>query len=279
MQTATQLTLDRGTDRLAVTVHPATTATPDAPFYVLVPAMGVPARYYGPLVDALLATGAGLAVTDLRGTGASTPIPSRAARYGMAELVDDVDAVLAATAEHRQGRATILFGHSLGGQISVLHLGRTAESPDVDGAVLVASGLPYWRLFGWSGPFVWSFAEFLNGVSAIAGAWPGWTFGGKQARGVIRDWAVTARRGRFAARLNAKPGLSRVTAPILAISVDSDQYTPSRTTDRLLSWVPNAKLTRRHLTHAEAGVRIDHFKWVKAPQAVVDHVTAWLPTP
>lgn len=270
-----QLTLERGTDRLAVTVHPA--ATPDGPFYVVVPAMGVPARYYGPLVEALRLTGAGVAVADLRGTGDSTPVPSRQAQYGYADLVDDVDAVLAATAEHRQGRSTILFGHSLGGHLSVLHLGRTAERPDVDGAVLVASGLPYWRLFGWQGPFVWAFAEFLNGVSAVAGVWPGWAFGGRQARGVIRDWASTARHGRFAARLDAVAGLDKVTAPILAISVDSDQYTPSVTTGRLLSRVPNAAVTRRHVSHAEAGIRLDHFTWVKAPQAVVDHVTAWLP--
>jgi predicted alpha/beta hydrolase len=125
---------------------------------------------------------------------------------------------------------------------------------------------------------VWAFAEFLNGVSTVAGAWPGWAFGGRQARGVIRDWASTARRGRFAPRLNATAGLSGVTTPILAISVDSDQYTPPETTDRLLSWVPNAALTRRHVSHADAGVRLDHFKWVKAPQAVVAHVSAWLPT-
>jgi predicted alpha/beta hydrolase len=134
-----QLTLDRGTDRLAVTVHPAT--APDGPFYVVVPAMGVPARYYGPLVDALLATGAGAAIADLRGTGDSTPAPSRRAKYGYADLVDDLGAVLAATSAYRQGRSTILFGHSLGGHLSVLHAGRAAsEKPD--GIVLVASGLP-----------------------------------------------------------------------------------------------------------------------------------------
>lgn len=271
-----QLTLDRGTDRLSVTVHPA--AAPDGPFYIVLPAMGVPARYYGPLVEALLATGAGAAVADLRGTGESTPLPSRRARYAMADLVDDLDAVLAATAGHRQSRSTILFGHSLGGHISVLHLGRTAERPDVDGVVLVASGLPHWRRFGRRGPLIWAFAEFLNGVSAIAGVWPGWAFGGRQARGVIRDWAATVRRGRFAARLNAVAGLSRVTAPILAISVDSDQYTPPVTTDQLLSWLPNAAVTRCHVMHGDAGIQLDHFRWVKAPQAVVDHVTAWLPT-
>lgn len=270
-----QLTLDRGTDRLAVTVHAAT--TPDAPFYVVVPAMGVPAQYYGPLIDALRATGAGTAIADLRGTGDSTPKPSRRATYGYADLVDDVDAVLAATAEHRQGRPTILFGHSLGGHLALLHAGRTPHKPD--GVILVASGLPYWPLFGWQGPFVWAFAEFLTGVSRVAGVWPGWAFGGRQARGVIRDWASTARRGRFAPRLDAVAGLRTVAVPVLAISVDNDRYTPPATTGRLLSWVPDAAVTRHHLTHAEAGIPLNHFAWVKAPAAVVDHVTRWLPAP
>lgn len=43
-----------------------------APAVVVWPAMGVPARFY------------------LRGTGASTPRPSRRSRYAYAELVDDV---------------------------------------------------------------------------------------------------------------------------------------------------------------------------------------------
>lgn len=269
-----QLTIDRGPDRLAVTVHPAVAA--DAPFFVLLPAMGVPARYYGPLVAALTTAGFGVAAADLRGTGASTPRPSRASRHGMSELTDDVAAVLDATADHRAGRRTFLLAHSLGGHASVLHLARHG-SDGVDGLVLVACGLPHWRLFGAKGLGVLGFAETLRVVSAIRGYWPGWLFGGRQARGVIQDWAHTARRGRFAPRLGLNDRLADIALPVLAISVDDDQYTPRATTELLMSKLTGVDLTRHHVTTAEAGAPLDHFRWVKAPKAVVDKITAWLP--
>ncbi|NUT35870.1 MAG: alpha/beta fold hydrolase [Hamadaea sp.] len=269
-----QLTIDRGTDRLAVTVYPAATA--DAPFFVLLPAMGVPARYYGPLVGALTAAGFGVAVADLRGTGASTPRPSRASRHGMSELTDDVAAVLNAVDDHRAGRKTFLLAHSLGGHAAVLHLARQGAE-GVDGLILVACGLPHWRLFGAKGLGVLGFAETLRLVSAARGYWPGWAFGGRQSRGVIQDWAHTARRGEFAPRLGLNDRIGDLTLPVLAISVDDDQYTPRATTDLLVSKLTGARLTRHHLTVAEAGAPLDHFRWVKAPQAIVDRITAWLP--
>src|SRR5690606_40294522 len=57
---------------------------------VLWPAMGVPAGYYRPFLTGLRRAGLAVAAVDLRGTGTSTPHPSRASRYGYAELTDDV---------------------------------------------------------------------------------------------------------------------------------------------------------------------------------------------
>src|SRR4051812_22269272 len=91
--------LDIGTDRLAVHAHPEPPqpepTDPAAPILVVWPPMGVPARYYRQLAAALRERGLGVVVADLRGTGESSPKPSRASRHGLAELVDDVGAVLA----------------------------------------------------------------------------------------------------------------------------------------------------------------------------------------
>ena len=275
-----QLTIDRGPDHLSVTVHPAATA--DAPFFVIFPAMGVPARYYGPLVEQLTADGFGVAVADLRGTGASMPRPTRASRYGMSELTDDVDAVLAALAEHRSGRRTFLLGHSLGGHACVLHLARktgrdSGADPGVDGLILIACGLPHWRLFGAKSLGVLGFAETLRAVTAVTGYWPGWGFGGRQARGVIQDWAHTARRGEFATRLGLADRLSGIRLPVLAVSVDTDQYTPPPTTELLVGKLTGAQVTRLHVTTAEAGAALDHFRWVRSSAAVVERISTWLP--
>ncbi|MEV0455465.1 alpha/beta hydrolase family protein [Catellatospora methionotrophica] len=273
-----QLTVDRGSDRLGVQLHPA--QDPAAPLIVVFPAMGVPAGYYTRFAHALNAAGLGVAVADLRGTGTSAPPPSRASRYGYPELADDVDAVLDALAEHRAGRRTILLGHSLGGQVCVLHLAREAArgaGHSVDGLVLIAVGLPYWRAYPRRGLGVLAMTQFVNAVSGLLRVWPGWGFGGRQARGVIKDWAFTARRGSFPAHLGATAGLAAVDLPVLAISVDDDQYTPPETTDHLVAALTGAKVRREHLTAADAAVPLDHFKWVKAGAALAPRITAWLP--
>ena len=89
-----QIHVDRGTDRLALQLDSPPSAAPDAPLVVVVPAMGTPARYYRFFAADLRAAGIRPAVVDLRGTGASTPRPTRASRYGYAELAEDIDAVL-----------------------------------------------------------------------------------------------------------------------------------------------------------------------------------------
>ncbi|GAA2391256.1 hypothetical protein Cme02nite_13770 [Catellatospora methionotrophica] len=273
-----QLTVDRGSDRLGVQLHPA--QDPAAPLIVVFPAMGVPAGYYTRFAHALNAAGFGVAVTDLRGTGTSAPPPSRASRYGYPELADDVDAVLDALAEHRAGRRTILLGHSLGGQVCVLHLAREAArgaGHRVDGLVLIAVGLPYWRIYPRRGLGVLAMTQFVNAVSGLLQVWPGWGFGGRQARGVIKDWAFTARRGAFPAHLGATAGLAAVDLPVLAISVDDDQYTPPETTDHLVAALTGAKVRREHLTAADAAAPLDHFTWVKAGAALAPRIAAWLP--
>jgi predicted alpha/beta hydrolase len=276
-----QLTVDRGTDQLSVHVYQA--ADLDAPLVVVVPAMGVPGGYYRRLASAFNDAGMSLAVTDLRGTGASTPTASRASRYGYRELTDDVAAVLDALSEQRAGRRTVLLGHSLGGQACLLHLARTttasvAGAGDLAGLVLIAVGMPYWHSYPARLRLgVLGSTQTINLISWALRVWPGWGFGGRQARGVIRDWAFTARTGTFPPTLAAGPAqLAAIRTPMLAISVDDDQYTPPATTDHLVAMLAGAPVRREHLTVAEAGVPLDHFTWVKAGPVIAARVAEWL---
>lgn len=178
-------------------MYPDPEGVADALLVLITPAMGVRARYYRPFAAALRAAGLAVAVADLRGTGESTPKPSRACRYGYPELAADVGAVLAALKSRRDGRRTLLLGHSLGGQAALLHLALHGEH-DVDGLALVAVGVPWWRSYpGLRGYGVLPYTQGIAATARLLGVWPGWGFGGRQARGVIRDWAYTARTGRF----------------------------------------------------------------------------------
>ncbi|MBX7268100.1 alpha/beta fold hydrolase [Micromonospora sp. Llam7] len=262
--------------RLGVQVHPEPTGVTDAPVVLIAPAMGVRARYYQPFATALRAAGLAVVVADLRGTGESTPRPSRTCRYGYAELAADVGAVRAALKPRLDGRRTLLLGHSLGGQAAVLHLALHGDD-DVDGLALVAVGIPYWRDF--AAPRRYGVLPYTQGIAATArllGVWPGWGFGGRQARGVIRDWAHTARTGRFPHLdgVDAEAAVGRIRTPVLAVSVDDDQYTPHPTLDRLCAKLTAARIERERLA-SPRGATLDHFTWVRAADPLAARVAGF----
>ncbi|MDG4758982.1 alpha/beta fold hydrolase [Micromonospora sp. WMMD710] len=252
--------------RLGVQVYPEPAGPPGAPVVLIWPAMGVRARYYRPFAAALRAAGLAVIVADLRGTGTSTPAPSRADRHGYTELAGDIGAVLAALKPRLDGRTRLLLGHSLGGQAALLHLA-VHGGDDVDGLVLVAVGIPYWRAYpGLRGVGVLPYTQGIAATAALLGVWPGWGFGGRQARGVIRDWAHTARTGRFPQLdgTDTEAAVRAVRTPMLAVSVDDDQYTPHETMDHLCAKLTGAAVARERYTVAQAGGALDHFTWVRA---------------
>jgi predicted alpha/beta hydrolase len=265
--------LEHDGQRLGLHTYPEP-ETPDAPVVVIWPAMGVPARYYRPFAGQLRDHGLAVVVADLRGTGASTPVPSRRSRYGYAELAGDVGAVLTELKPRLGGRTVLLLGHSLGGQACALYLALEPDHP-VDGLVLVAVGLPWYRAY--TGPRrrgVLAMTQGIAAVSAVLRVWPGWRFGGRQARGVIRDWAYTARHGRFPtlAGTDVEAALARVTTPVLGISVEGDSLTPVATMDRLCAKLSAAPVERDLLTTAQAGSPVTHFTWVRASAPVAARV-------
>ncbi|PZG23410.1 alpha/beta hydrolase [Micromonospora craterilacus] len=259
--------------RLGIQVYPEPAGLTGAPVVLVVPAMGVRARYYRPFAAALRAAGLAVVVADLRGTGESTPRPSRVCRYGYAELAADIGAVRAAVKDRLDGRRMLLLGHSLGGQAAVLHLALHGEQ-EVDGLALVAVGIPYWRDF--AGPRRYGVLPYTQGIAAttrLLGVWPGWGFGGRQARGVIRDWARTARTGRFPHLdgVDAEAAVGRIRTPVLAVSVDGDQYTPHPTVDRLCAKLTAAPVVRERYP-APDGAALDHFTWVRAAEPMAARV-------
>ena len=77
----------------ATTELRALPAANEEAFAVLVaPAMGVPARHYDALVEALRAEGLHAGVADLRGVGSSSIRASRSMDFGYGVLADDLGA-------------------------------------------------------------------------------------------------------------------------------------------------------------------------------------------
>jgi predicted alpha/beta hydrolase len=268
--------LDRGTDRIGLQVYPEPEGVADAPVVVVWPAMGVRARYYRPLAASLRRAGLAVVVADLRGTGASTPPPGRSSAYGYADLAADVGAVQEALKPRLDGRRRLVLGHSLGGQAALLHLATCSGESTLDGVVLVAVGLPYWRAYPRHRLRLLAMTQSIGATSALLRMWPGWGFGGRQARGVMRDWAHTARTGRFPPLdgVDVETALRGVRTPVLAISIDRDRYTPHRTLDHLCAKLDSAPLTRER--HAIPGA--DHFTWVRDAGGIAVRVAQWSET-
>ncbi|NDZ89683.1 alpha/beta fold hydrolase, partial [Streptomyces sp. SID10115] len=98
---------------------------PPAPAVLILPAMGVPARFYRRFARQLHDEGLTVLTVDLRGQGEATP--SAAGRgapgHGYRAIVeDDLPAVVAAIRDELGTEPPLfLLGHSLGGQLGLVY--------------------------------------------------------------------------------------------------------------------------------------------------------------
>lgn len=250
----------------------------DAPTVLVVPAMGLRAGWYRPLLESLVGHGLGAAVTELRGheeTGARRP--GWRIDHGYADLVEDLAAAVATVTTH-VGRPPVVLGHSLGGHIACAHASRDPDA--MSGLVLVAAGSIHWRL--------WSLRHLVLTQSAallaqILGHFPGhrFGFGGREARRQMADWARFARTGRLHFGRPAHDhtdDLARLRLPVLAISFDGDKLAPPASVDELLAALTNASATRHHLETADPSQPLDHLRWARHPEPVATAITTWLAT-
>lgn len=257
-------------------------AEPDTPArraLLWLPAMGVPARHYLPLAQALAARGVAVAIHEWRGIGSSDRRAGRRMDWGYRDLLErDLAASAAALTDRMPGIPWAMGGHSLGGQLACLYA--ALHPQQVAGLVLVASGAPYWRAF----PHPWSMRAAFHLAPLLAqlrGHLPGRRLGfaGNEARGVIADWARTGRSGRYAARGMAQDleaALAGLRAPVLTIRLHDDWLVPPASLDWLLGKLPASPVQQLDLAaDALDGQRADHFGWMKAPAAVADAIAHW----
>ena len=255
---------------------------PDQPRAVLffAPAMGVEARYYGPFVEALSARGILVAMTELRGHGTSSLRPGRGVDFGYRDIVElDIPAALRVVEERAPAVPLYLGGHSLGGQLVMLHV--AATRPDIGGMALVACAIPYYR--NWQGrPRGWiRLAAVLFPVAGfLLGYVPGdrFGFGGKEARTLMRDWAHNARTARYepiGSEVDYESALAELEVDLVTVNVDGDEMAPPGAVDFMFEKVPHARGDR-----IEARLSSDkpgkHVRWARDPDDVVRAVAGWI---
>lgn len=244
------------------------------------PAMGVPAKHYLPLAQALAERGVAVAIHEWRGIGSSDRRADHRHDWGYRQLLeDDLPAGIAVVRHALANKQPTLGGHSLGGQIASLYA--SLHPQDFSGLLLVASGAPYWRQFAQK-RLLWLAYALAPWLARLCGHLPGRRigFGGNEARQLIDDWARTGRTGRYAAADMAadfEALLGQLEVPILGLRMQDDWLAPQSSLAWLLGKMPRSVHAQQVFTAGELGIeKADHFGWMKKPAAVAARVSSWL---
>ncbi len=268
-------------DKATVQINIIPSKNKDRPIILILPAMGVKAKYYTPFVEKLAAANFTVITSDLRGLGTSSIRPSSKVDFGYLDMIEDLYTVVSTIKTHFPKQKIITLGHSLGGQIAAL---TQAKYPNLlDGLILAAANSVYYK--GWSGKqrYMNLMGYYLFPlISRIVGYFPGHKvgFGGKAGKTQLIDWAYVGRKGEYKIigdDLNYEKALDQVNIPILAIYVEGDWLSPKAAMTHLYSkFSAAAPITNYTLTKADTGVKLNHFNWVKHGDGIVQAIKNWV---
>ncbi|WP_037360935.1 alpha/beta hydrolase family protein [Amycolatopsis orientalis] len=252
---------------------------PAAPVALVLPAMAIKAKFYLPLLKALHAAGLTAAVADLRAQGDSEPKLGEGPGFGYRELLEvDLPAVAAALRARFPQAPLHLFGHSVGGQLALLHA--AAEPEGVASVTTIGTGSVYWRSFPAPRRLsILATTQWVGLVCRVRGNWPGGGGIGPMTGGVMADWVRHARTGRYRPRGTARDYdrlLAGLALPVLAVSLDKDPLGPESTVRFLCERMPSAKLARWHIDGSSGLKHLGHASWVKDSDLVGPAVAAWM---
>ena len=252
-----------------------------SPVCLVLPAMGVRARFYEPLARELARRGYPAITADLRGQGESSERAARGSRFGYSEIVKlDLPAAAAALRRRFSARPLLIVAHSLGGQLATAAIGLSLVRPQ--GLVLIAAGTAHWR--DWPRGKRARAGLAVSGIALAARLLPWYPgrrlgFGGDQPSRLMRDWSHNARTGRYrsvAEGRSLEPRPSPVSCPVLSVSIPGDLVAPPGATESLLRRFDPTCVSRVQLTPERGEGRWRrHFSLVRSPEAVVDSIRAW----
>ncbi|MCK9488953.1 MAG: alpha/beta fold hydrolase [Xanthomonadales bacterium] len=254
------------------------------------PALGVAARHYLPLAQALAAGGVASFIHEWRGLGSSSLRAGRRSNWGYRELLEqDLPAsarLLRSSLGDAAPTTTIVGGHSLGGQLACCHaaLAAAGHGGEVyDRLWLVAAGTPHWRSFAHPQRLLLpAIYAGLRWLSRLTGYLPGRRvgFAGNEARGLITDWSRVGQSGRYRAAgldIDLDAAMAALQLPVDAVVMARDWMAPASSLEGLVARMPSTTACGLELDAAELGVAADHFAWMRQPQAVAEALLAGLP--
>jgi predicted alpha/beta hydrolase len=245
----------------------------------LLPALGVRGRYYRHAARRLAAKGHAVAVVAMRGEGAPVT-PTRRGNHGYREVLENDLATVLPSIRRSTARPFFVAGHSLGGQLALLHASRRPEG--IRGVAVIAGGsthhaaLPAGRRAARRAS-VWA----VRLVTEALGFFPGdkLGFAGRQPKNMMLDWAEEGLTGRYRILGDARDpeaDLAALAAPVLFVCLAGDRLVPEAAA-RFLGRKLTASRTRFVcLGPGDFDGPVDHFRWAKHPAPVVDALDRWI---
>ena len=242
-------------------------------------ATGVPRRFYQRFASFLRDHGWTVVTYDYRGIGESRPRSLRGfdatmrdwAFLDMTAVVDWIDHELAP-------ERLFAIGHSFGGQT----LGMIDNASLVDAMVGVSAQSGYWGAQGGREPNRVRFIVTLliPLLSRLVGyfPWSWFTRGADLPKGVALEWARWCRSPNYLLDDKSLPlgNYAAFTAPILAYSIDDDDWGTARAVDDMMRAYPN--VTRRHVAPADHGLqRLEHLGFFReGSESIWREIVEWL---
>ena len=242
-------------------------------------ATAVPRRFYQRFAEWLQSLGWTAVTYDYRGIGDSRPGSLRGfearmrdwALLDMTAMVDWVSRDLAA-------RRLFVIGHSFGGQA----VGMLENASRIDAMVGVSAQSGYWAVQGGREPLkVRAIVTLvIPMLSRVVGYFP-WSWfanGVDLPKGVALEWAGWCRNRNYLLDDDSLPleRYRRFTAPVLAYSIEDDDWGTARAVDEMMRAYPD--VARRHIAPADYGLpRIQHMGFFRdGAQPIWREVADWL---
>jgi predicted alpha/beta hydrolase len=227
---------------------------------VVLPALAVPAAFYGRFAAYLADAGFEVLTFDPRGIGASIEGPLRNEVGGLTDWVQ-LDHRAAVQWLEAQPGPRFAVGHSLGGQL----LGLLDEVSDLDGFYTVAAQLAYWRHYPVPTRYG-MLAAFRVGMPVLArgfGYLPGWSgFGENVPKNVVLEWCrwLTSPGYLLDHVPDAASRLARTRTPVAMVGFTDDTYAPPRGVEAMAACLPASRTELRILAPADLGLdQVGHF--------------------
>jgi predicted alpha/beta hydrolase len=217
-------------------------------------ATAVPRRFYRRFAAGLAERGFTVVTYDYRGVGDSRPedlrgFEARARDWGLLDMSGVIDWIRAEWSP----QSLHLVGHSIGGQVA----GMVDHPEHVDSMVTMSAQSGHWRLQGGKQKAAVALHAYLTLpiLSALYGYMP-WSKVGAEdlPRGVAEEWARWCRDPDYLLGDDSLPleRYGRFDVPILAYSIDDDDWGTPRAVDAMMKAYPEVE--RRHVSPRDLGL-------------------------